>query len=81
MFFFIIFNDTSKPFLSIVPHINTSSNLNSNDKSYFSSYSMVFFKPIAKDVKYSSRKTEDPLPLKDGFFSDGPDGPVDSSCI
>ena len=25
-----------------------------------------------KDVKYSSLKTEDPLPLEDGALSDGP---------
>ena len=32
-------------------------------------------------MKYSSRKTEDLLPLEDGVLSDGPDGLVDSSCI
>ena len=31
-----------------------------------------------KDVKYSSLKTEDPLPLEDGALSDGP---VDGSYI
>ena len=72
---------TSKSFLSTVSRINTSCNVNYNDKSYSSSYSKVFSKPIAKDVKYSSCKTEDPLPLEDGVLSDGPDGPVDSSCI
>ena len=39
---------------------------------------MVFSEPIAKDVKHSSFKTEDPLLLEDGVL---PDGPVDSSCI
>ena len=69
---------TSKSFLSTVSQINISCNVNSNDKSYSSSYSKVFSKPIAKGVKYSSFKTEDPLPLDDGVLSDGP---VDSSCI
>ena len=40
-------------------------------------YSKVFSKPIAKDVRYSSFKTEDPLPLKDVALSGAP---VDSSC-
>ena len=47
--------------------------VNSNDKSYSSSYSKVYPKPIAKDVKYSSFKIEDPLPLEDGILSDRPD--------
>ena len=68
---------TSKSFLSTVSQINTSCNVNSNDKSCSSSYSQVFFKPIAKDVKDSSFKTEDPLPLEDRALFDGP---VDSSC-
>ena len=53
------------------------SNVNSNDKSYSLSYSKVFSKPIVKDMKYTSFKIEDPLPLEDGILSDGPD----SSCI
>ena len=68
---------TSKYFLSTVSQINTSCNVNSNDESYSLSYSKVFSKPIAKDMKYSSLKIEDPLPLEDGIFSGGPD----SSCI
>ena len=68
---------TSKTFSSTVSQINTSCNVNSNDKSYSSSYSKVFSKPIAKDMKHSSFKIEDPLPLEDGILSDGPD----SSCI
>ena len=51
--------------------------MNSNDKSNFSSYSKVFSKPIAKDMKYSSPKIEDPPPLEDEILSDEPD----SSCI
>ena len=69
---------TSKSFLSPVSQINTSCNVNSNDKSYSSSYSKVFSKPIAKDVKNPSFKTEDPLPMEDEALSDRP---VDSSCI
>ena len=69
---------TSKSFLSTVSQINTSCNVNSNDKSYSSSYSKVFSKLIAADVKYSSFKTEDPLPLEDGALSIRP---VHSSCI
>ena len=68
---------TSKYFLSTVSQINTSCNVNSNDESYSLSYSRVFSKPIAKDMKYSSFKLEDPLPLKDGILFDGPD----SLCI
>ena len=68
---------TSKSFLSTVSQINTSRNVNSNDKSYSSSLSKVFSKPIGADVKYSF-KTEDPLPLEDGALSNGP---VHSSCI
>ena len=67
----------SKSFLSGVSHIKTSCNVNSNDKSYSLSYSKVFSKPITKDMKYSSFKIEDPLPLEDRILSDGPD----SSCI
>ena len=62
---------TSKSFLSTVSQINTLCNVNSNDKSYSSSCSKVFSKPIAKDMKYSFN-TEDPLPLEDGIFFDGP---------
>ena len=69
---------TSKSFLSTVSQIDTSCNVNSNDKSYSSSYSMVFSKPIVKDMIYSSFKTEDPLPFEDGILSDGP---VDRSYI
>ena len=69
---------TSKSFLYIVSQIKTSCNVKSGDKSYSSSYSKVFFKSIAKYVKHSSFRTEDPLPLEDGIFSGGP---VDSSCI
>ena len=58
--------------------MSASCNVNSNDKSYSSSYSKVFSKPIARDAKFSSFKTEDPLPLEDGVLSDEP---VDSSCI
>ena len=58
--------------------MNSSCNVNSNDKSYSSSYSKVFSKSIARDAKFSSFKTEDPLPLEDGVSSDEP---VDSSCI
>ena len=68
---------TSKSFLSTVSQINTSCNVNSNDESYSLSYYKVFSKPIAKNMKYSSFKIEDPLPLEDGILSDGPD----SSCI
>ena len=68
---------TSKSFLSAVSQINTSCNVKSNDKSYSLSYSKVFSKPIVKDMKYTSFKIEDPLPLEDGILSDGPD----SSCI
>ena len=68
---------TSKCILSTVSQINTSCNVNSNDKSNFSSYSKVFSKPIAKDMKYSSPKIEDPPPLEDEILSDEPD----SSCI
>ena len=68
---------TSKSFLSTVSQINTSCNVNSNDESYSLSYYKVFSKPISKDMKYSSFKIEDPLPLEDGILSDGPD----SSCI
>ena len=57
--------------------INFSCNVNSNDKSYSLSYSKVFSKPIVKDMKYSSFKIEDPLPLEDRILSDG----SDSSCI
>ena len=69
---------TSKSFLSTFSQINTLCNVNPNDKSYSSSYSKSFSKPIAKDVKNSSFETENPLPLEDGAFSDGP---VDRSCI
>ena len=58
--------------------MSTSCNVSSNDKSYSSSYSKVFSKPIAKDVKYFSFKTENPLSLEDGALSYGP---ADSSCI
>ena len=58
--------------------MSASCNVNSNDKSYSSSYSKVFSKPIARDAKFSSFKTEDPLPLEDGVLSDEP---VDSSFI
>ena len=58
--------------------MSSSCNVNSNDKSYSSSYSKVFSKSIARDAKFSSFKTEDPLPLEDGVLSDEP---VDSSCI
>ena len=58
--------------------ITTSSYVNSNYKSFSSSYGKIFSKPIAADVKYSSFKTEDLLPLEDGvLFS----GPVHSSCL
>ena len=57
--------------------MSASCNVNSNDKSYSSSYSKVFSKPIVKDMKYSSFKIEDPPPLEDGILSDGPE----SSCI
>ena len=56
--------------------INTSCNVNSSDKSYFSNYSKVFSKPIT--TNNSSYKTEDLLPFGDEALSDGP---VDSSCI
>ena len=69
---------TSKSFLSTVSQINTSGNVSSNDKSYSSSYSKVLSKPIATDVKYSSIKTEDPLPLEEGALSNGLSP---SSCI
>ena len=69
---------TSKFFLSTVSQKTTSCNINSNDKSYSSSHSKVFSKPIAADVKYSSFKNGDPLPLEDGALSNGP---VHSSCI
>ena len=69
---------TSKRFLSTVPLRNTSCNINSNDKSYSSSYSKVFSTHTATDVKHSSFKTEDSLPLEDGALSDGP---VLNSCI
>ena len=59
---------TSKSVLSAVSQINTSCNVNSNDKSYSSSYSKLFSKPIAKDMKHSSFKIEDPLSLEDGIF-------------
>ena len=59
--------------MSTVSQISASRNVNSNDKSYFSSYSKVFSKPIAKDIKYSSFKMKDSLPLEDGILSDGPD--------
>ena len=38
----------------------------------------MFSKPIAADVKYSSFKTEHPLPLEDGVLSVGP---VQDWCI
>ena len=41
---------TSTYFLSTVSQIDTSCNVNSDDKSYSSSYSKVFAKPIAKDM-------------------------------
>ena len=74
---------TSKSFLSTVSQINNSCNVNSNEKSYSSksyssSHSKVFSNLIAADVKYSSFKTEDPLPLEDRALSNGP---VHSSCI
>ena len=68
---------TSKFFLSTVSQINTSCNVNSNDKSYSSSHSKVFSKSIAAVVKYSF-EIEDSLPLEDGALSNGP---VHSSCI
>ena len=58
---------TSKSLLSTVDQINTSCSVNPNDKYYSSSYSKVFSKPIAKYMKYSSFKTEEPLPLEDGI--------------
>ena len=69
---------TSIFFLSTISQINTSCNVKSTDKSYSSSYSKVSSKPIAKNAKYPSFKTEIPLPLEDlALF----DGPVDSSCF
>ena len=62
---------TSKCISSTVPVTNTSCNINFDKTSY------SFSKPIVKDMKYSSFKIEDPLPLQDGILSDGPD----SSCI
>ena len=62
---------TGKSFLSTAFQISTSCNVNFNDKSYFSRYSNVFPKPIAKDMKHSSIKIEDPLHLEDGILSDG----------
>ena len=67
---------TSKSFICSFSNI-TSCNVKSNDKSYSLSYSKVFSKPIVKDMKYSSFKIKDPLPLEDGILSDGPE----SSCI
>ena len=67
---------TSKSFLSAISQINTC-NVNYNDKSYSLSSSKVFSKPIAKYMKYSSFKIENPLPLEDRILSDGPD----RSCI
>ena len=64
---------TSKSFLSTVSQINTSCNVRSNDESYSLSNSNVFFKPIAKYMKYCSLKIEDLLPLEDWILSDGPD--------
>ena len=52
--------------------------MNSNDKSYSSSYSKVFSNPIATDVRNSSFKTDDPFALENKALSDGP---VDSSYI
>ena len=76
---FLSYSDTtSKSVLSTVSQKNSSCNVNSNDKSYSSSHPKVFSKPIAADVKHSSFKTEDPLPLEDGALSNGP---VHSSCI
>ena len=69
---------TSKSVLSTVSEINTSCNINSNKKSYSSSHSKVFSNLIAADVKYSSFKTEHPLPLEDRALSDGS---VHSLCI
>ena len=66
---------TSKSFLSTVSQINASCNLNFNDESYSLSYSKVFSKAIAKNMKYSFFKIEDPLLLEDGILSDGPDSP------
>ena len=43
--------------ISAASEINTSCYVNSNNKSYFSSYSKVF----SADVKYSTFKTPDPL--------------------
>ena len=71
-------DSTMKSFLSTVSQINDSCNVNSNDKSCSSRHSKVFSKPIAADVKYSSLKTEDPLPSEDGALSNKP---VHSSCI
>ena len=77
-YFSLSYSDTtSKSFLSTVSQINTSCNVNSNDKSHSSSRFKVFCKPIAANAKYYF-KTEDPLPLEDGAF---PNGPVHSSCI
>ena len=47
-------------------------------KNHSSSHSKVFSNLIAADVKCSSFKTEDSLPLEDRAFSNGP---VHSSCI
>ena len=68
---------TSKSFLSTVSQRNTLYNVNCSDKSYSSNCSRVFSKPIIADIKYSSFKTEAPLPLEDGVLSYGP---VDGSC-
>ena len=64
---------TSKTFLSTVSQINTSCNVNSKDKSYSLSYCKIYSKPIAKDMKGSSPKIEDPRPLEDATLSDEPD--------
>ena len=75
----MLYSDTtSKSFLSTVSQINTSCNVNSNDKSSSSSHSKVFSKPIAADVKYSFKTEDPPLVLEDGALSNGP---VHSSCI
>ena len=63
--------------MSTVSQINTSCNVNSNDKLYSSSYSRAPSKPIAKDMKYVSFKTYDPFPMEDDVLSDGL---ADSSC-
>ena len=69
---------SSKSFLSTVSQIKTSCLCKHIDESYSSNYSKVFSKPIAKDIMYSSFKTEDLIPFDDGILSDGP---VDGSCI